>query len=61
MLIPRLPILQQILLSLPAKGGTYRAVGNQVNRRLLPGIWYQGARCNTPAEADRIAAQLNAL
>lgn len=61
MLLPRLPILQQIILSLPAAGATYRAVGDQVQRHLIAGIWYQGARCRSAAEAERIAAQLNAL
>jgi hypothetical protein len=61
MLLPRLPILQQILMSLPAAGADYRAVENQIQRRLFAGVWYQGTRCRSAAEAERIVAQLNAL
>jgi hypothetical protein len=57
MLLPRLPLLDQILKA----PGTYRTEGARIHRRLMPGVWYDAAHCASPAEAERIASQLNAL
>ena len=57
MLLPRLPLLDKILKA----PGTYRVVGAHIHRRLIAGVWYDAATCATPATAERIAAQLNAL
>ena len=57
MLLPRLPLLDKILKA----PGTYRTEGAHIQRRLFAGVWYDAAHCATPAEAERIAAQLNAL
>ena len=57
MLLPRLPLLDKILKA----PGTYRVVGARIHRRLFAGVWYDAAHCVTRAEAERIAAQLNAI
>jgi hypothetical protein len=57
MLLPRLPLLDKILKA----PGIYRTEGARIQRRLFAGVWYDAAHCATPAEAERIAAQLNAL
>ena len=57
MLLPRLSILDRLLKA----PGTYRVVGARIHRHLFAGVWYDAAHCATPAEAERIAAQLNAL
>ena len=58
MLLPRLPLLDRIL---KAGGKLYRVQGAHIHLRLMPGIWYDAAHCATSSEAERIAAQLNAL
>jgi hypothetical protein len=57
MLLPRLPLLDKILKA----PGTYRTEGAHIQRRLFAGVWYDAAHCASPAEAERIASQLNAL
>jgi hypothetical protein len=57
MLLPRLPLLDQILKA----PGQYRTEGNHIHRHLFAGIWYDAATCATPATAERIARDLNAL
>ena len=57
MLLPRLPLLDKILKA----PGTYRVEGARIHRRLIAGVWYDAAHCASPAEAQRIAAQLSAL
>ena len=57
MLLPRLPLLNQILKA----PGQYRTEGNHIHRLLFAGIWYDAATCATPATAERIARDLNSL
>ena len=58
MLLPRLPLIGRLL---PAHGADYRTNGNHIERRLFGSVWYDAATCRSDAEAQRIAAQLNAL
>lgn len=56
--IPLFPLIARLL---PAKGGTYRAKANKIQRLLFGSIWATMATCNSHAQAVRIAGELNAL
>lgn len=57
MLIPLFPLLAHLM---PAKGGTYRAKGTNVQRLLFGRVWVTVSECSFPTEASRIARELNA-
>ena len=45
----------------PVKYGSYTAKGNQIQRTFSNGFSYIASECKSPAEAQRIANDLNQL